>query len=323
MDATALADQFLFNESSNESEIGSVTISYLFSIFASTLSFIITCGNLLVIFSIIYFKQLHSPTNFLMVSLAVADLFVGLFLLPFSITIFMSSNVSSQDFLCKLRNSLDIFLCSTSISSLCCIAVDRYYAVCQPLSYRSKINVRVIGIMILVSWSVAAFTGIVFTFRAPNKQEENERCALFQNKAQNTVVVGAVFCLFGIPSILMVAIYLKILVVAQRQARSIVNTSKSGANVNKMERKATKTLAIVMGVFLVSWTPFFLCVSFYPVSKYSIPLHVIQLSKWLGWSNSMYNPCVYAFFYKHFRLAFRIIITGNIFQGEFKHSKLF
>ncbi|XP_070781937.1 trace amine-associated receptor 1-like [Enoplosus armatus] len=282
------------------------------------------CGNLLVIISIIYFKQLHTPTNYLILSLAVADLLVGVFVLPFSTILAVSSCWYREDLLCKVRGSFDMFLCASSIFNLCFISVDRYYAVCQPLKYRSKMNVCVIGIMILVSWTVSALIGIGITIRGVNQGQSNRRCVLFQSSS--STIMGAVFA-FYLPAIIMFTIYLKILMVAQRQALSIHNTTcqktKPGAAVSKMERKATKTLAIVMGVFLICWTPFFLCITFNPLSNNTIPVPVIETFKWLGWSNSMLNPFVYAFFYSWFRSAFRMIISGRIFQGDFSNSKLF
>ncbi|XP_058470105.1 trace amine-associated receptor 4-like [Solea solea] len=313
------SDVVVFNQSANVPDITAVTISYLLFIFGGSLSVLIMFGNLLVIISIVYFKQLHTPTNFLMLSLAVADLLVGLLVLPFSVVLFVKY-WHIEDLLCKVRGSLDVLLCNSSIWSLCFISVDRYYAVCQPLKYRIKINVRVVGIMILLSWTIATLNGIIFTLKAPDKGQKN-RCVLFQPKTQSTVVV-TVFIAFGFPAILMSSIYLKILMVAQKQARSIQSMAKSTAAVSKVERKATKTLAIVMGIFLMSWTPYFLSISFHPLSNYTIPLHVLQSFKWLGWSNSMFNPFVYGFFYSWFRSAFRMIITGKIFTDDFSNSKL-
>ncbi|KAM9339690.1 trace amine-associated receptor 1-like [Symphorus nematophorus] len=253
--------------------------------------FLIICGNLLIITSIIYFKQLHTPTNFLIFSLTVADLLVGFLILPYGL---IPATMSS----CLVQSQFEMYLCTSSVWNLCCISVDRYYAVCQPLRYRTKINVHVIVIMILVSWSVSALSFTVIGLQD---------------------IFG-----FFLPAIIMSAIYLKILMVAQRQARSIQNTTcqrtKSESN---MERKATKTLAIVMGVFLICWTLFFLCWSLVVSINYRIPSIILSTLRWLGWSNSMLNPFVYAFFYSWFRSAFRMIISGKIFQGDFTNSKLF
>ncbi|XP_059212951.1 trace amine-associated receptor 1-like [Centropristis striata] len=276
-----------------------VTSSYLFCIVVGSISVLIMCGNLLVIISIIYFKQLHTPTNYLILSLAVADLLVGVVILPFSIILTVTSCWYLEDLL------------------------YRYYAVCQPLSYRTKMNVHVIVVMILLSWTVSALIGIGITIHGFNEGKSN-RCVLFQNTS--SAIMGIVFA-FYLPAIIMFSIYLKIFIVAQRQARSIQNTTcqrkKSGAAVIKRERKATKTLAVVMGVFLICWTPFILCITFYSLSNYTIPLPLIETFKWLGWSNSMHNPFVYGFFYRWFRSSFRMILSGKIFQGDFTHSKLF
>ncbi|XP_040920956.1 trace amine-associated receptor 1-like [Toxotes jaculatrix] len=273
-------------------------ICVLLYIFLALLAVITICGNLLVIISIIYFKQLHTPTNCLILSLAVADLLVGIIVFPFSMVFSLSS--------CLYYEHL----------------FYRYYAVCQPLTYRSKINHRVVVIMILVSWGISALIGIGVIIAGLNNEKCDERC-LIDVLMENTV--GPIFS-FYLPVFIMLCIYLKIFLVAQRQARSIQNTTcqstKSGAAVSKMERKATKTLATVLGVFLMCWSPFFFCITFMPLSNNSVPVPVLETLNWLTLSNSMLNPFIYAFFYSWFRSAFRMIISGKIFHGDFSNSKL-
>uniref|UniRef100_A0A4W6EWP3 G-protein coupled receptors family 1 profile domain-containing protein n=1 Tax=Lates calcarifer TaxID=8187 RepID=A0A4W6EWP3_LATCA len=301
--------------------ISPLTISILLCLFYGCLSVVITCGNLLVIMSIVYFKQLHTPTNYLILSLAVADLLVGTLVCPFSMALTESSCWYYESLLCKIRGSFDIMLSNSSILHLCCISVDRYYAVCQPLTYTTKMNDHVATIMILVSWTVSVVIGTGVMIAGFQKGNCEDSCSF---DIQIRPIFGCIAS-FYLPAIVMLCVYLRIFQVAQKQAHSIHNTThqstKSGATVSKMERKATKTLAIVMGVFLICWTPFFLCITFQPVSNYGIPVSVIEIFSWLGRSNSMLNPFVYAFFYRWFRGAFRMIISGKIYQGDFENSK--
>uniref|UniRef100_A0A3B5QBB9 G-protein coupled receptors family 1 profile domain-containing protein n=1 Tax=Xiphophorus maculatus TaxID=8083 RepID=A0A3B5QBB9_XIPMA len=161
-------DQRLCNESAELH--GQTVTSYILNAFVVTWSILIICGNLLVIISVVYFKQLHTPTNYLILSLAVTDLLVGALVLPFSTILSLSSCWNSSYLLCKMRGLFDILLCASSILNLCCISIDRYYAVCHPLTYRSKMNVRAILAMILVSWALSALLAISITGRGKCKK---------------------------------------------------------------------------------------------------------------------------------------------------------
>nr|XP_033504307.1 trace amine-associated receptor 5-like [Epinephelus lanceolatus] len=300
------------------------TICVLIFIFLGSLSVVTVCGNLLVIISIIYFKQLHTPTNSLILSLAVADLLVGLVVFPLSMAFSLSSCLHYEHLFCKVRDSFDVTLSTASILNLCCISIYRYYAVCQPLTYRTKINGRVVVIMILVSWSASASVTISLIVHDLHQERCKENCFLHVLLI-NTF--GIISSFYG-PVIIVLSIYLKIFLVAQRQAHSIRNTtcqsSKSGTTISKNERKATKTLAIVLGAFLMCWTPYMIVFSLKTLNPIfvSVPLPLFETLNWLALSNSMLNPFIYAFFYSWFRSAFRMIISGKIFQGDFADTKL-
>ncbi|XP_037542018.1 trace amine-associated receptor 1-like [Nematolebias whitei] len=288
----------------------STTVCVLLYIILGLLSVVTVCGNLLVIISIIYFKQLHTMSNYLIISLGVADLLVGIVVFPLSMSFSLSSCLYYRNVFCKIRDSFDVILSTTSIFNLCCISVDRYYAVCKPLIYRTKINVHVVGIMILMSWSLSILVAIGFVIADLNQEKCKENC--FYDVVIEKIL-PPVFS-FYLPVIIILYIYLRIFFIAQKQARSIQNTIKSVATVNNMERKATKTLAIVLGAFLMCWLPFFLCFSLQLLGGVSVPVY--ETLNWLTLFNSMLNPFIYAFFYHWFRSAFKIIISRKIFQMD-------
>ncbi|XP_030237590.1 trace amine-associated receptor 1-like [Gadus morhua] len=286
-------------------------------------------GNLFVIVAIAHFKQLHTPPNYLTLSLAVTDLLLGVLVMFPGMIESVENCWYFGEMYCKLYNTSAVLLCNASILNLSFISIDRYYAVCHPMLYPLKITVHTAVVMILVTWCVSAVVGFGMFFKKLNisgiEMHNNNvvcegRCFLIQTLMTSTV--SSTFS-FYLPGVIMLGIYLKIFMVAQRQVRTIGLQNTSAFKVDKHQRKATKTLAFIMGVFLSFWMPFFICNIIDPLIGYSIPPAMFDSLKWLGFLNSTINPFVYAFFYSWFRKAFQIIISGRIFRSDMSDTKLF
>ena len=76
------------------------------------------------------------------------------------------------------------------------------------------------------------------------------------------------------------------------------------------ERRFTFVLAVVMGVFVLCWFPFFFTYSLHAVcrDKCPIPDSLFNLFFWIGYCNSCLNPIIYTIFNRDFRRAFRKIL---------------
>ncbi|XP_028652018.2 trace amine-associated receptor 4-like [Erpetoichthys calabaricus] len=296
-------------------------------IFMSGTILVTICGNLIVIIAISHFRQLHSPTNFLILSLACVDFLLGVLVMPHSMVRSVETCWYFGDFVCKIHSSCDMMMSMASISHLCFISIDRYYAVCDPLHYQTKITTLVVSLFIAFSWLYAmcfAF-GVVFSnvqlvgiedFILSSSCVGN--CGLIFNKQWGVLVT--IFAIV-IPGTIMIFLYIKIFLVAKRHIRilnkmpgsKVTQEEKKKQKFQETENKAAKTLGIVMGVFLVCWSPFFIATIIDPFVGFTTPPVLFDALVWLGYFNSTFNPIIYGFFYPWFQKALKIILTGRIF----------
>lgn len=82
-------------------------------------------GNILVILSVFISQKLRTSTNYFIVSLAVADLLVGIAVLPYSLTLEVLDIWIFGSTWCQGWLVVDVWMCTASILNLCAISVDR------------------------------------------------------------------------------------------------------------------------------------------------------------------------------------------------------
>ncbi|XP_068164908.1 alpha-2 adrenergic receptor-like [Antennarius striatus] len=101
----------------------------------------------------------------------------------------------------------------------------------------------------------------------------------------------------------------------RRRRSSVVRKKVSQAR----EKRFTFVLAVVMGVFVVCWFPFFFSYSLYAVCRDScrVPPPLFKFFFWIGYCNSSLNPAIYTIFNRDFRRAFQKILCRS-WRSSFK-----
>ncbi|XP_006885046.1 PREDICTED: trace amine-associated receptor 8-like [Elephantulus edwardii] len=284
-------------------------------------------GNLMVMISVLHFRQLHSPTNFLIASLACADFLVGVTVMPFSLVRSVESCWYFGSQFCTLHSCCDVAFCYSSLLHLCFISIDRYIAITDPLAYPTKFTMSVAGICLSISWILPiVYSGAVFSTGISDDGVEEfvsaltciGGCQIVVN--QDWVLIN--FLLIYTPTLVMIILYSKIFLVAKVQAKKIESTSGKPesssesykARVARRERKAAKTLGITVIAFIISWSPYTIDTLIDAYMGFITPAYIYEIFCWAAYYNSAMNPLIYALFYPWFRKAIKLILSGDVLK---------
>lgn len=183
-------------------------------------------GNLLVMVSVMRHRKLRVITNYFVVSLALADMLVAIFAMCFNASFEVTGRWIFGRFMCDVWNSMDVYFSTVSILHLCCISVDRYYAIVQPLDYpliMTKSRTVVMLASVWVSPVLISFAPIFAGWYTTDKHIEDRArnpdvCTFVVNK-KYAVVSSSVS--FWVPGVIMLFTYYRIYQEADRQERML------------------------------------------------------------------------------------------------------
>lgn len=168
-------------------------------------------GNAIVIWLIATRRRLRTTANWFVMSLAVADLCIGLFLFPMLFT------CKKQWFSCTAQNEHIIstwlsFFVHASAANLCAMTTDRYIAIAMPLKYITYMTPKRSMRLIAAAWVFPAVLWILYT-------------ALILHFAASTTVVALeilIKCALEIlPAALLTTATIHMLVIVRRHKKEI------------------------------------------------------------------------------------------------------
>ncbi|XP_030290485.1 trace amine-associated receptor 13c-like [Sparus aurata] len=288
----------------------------------SCISVLTVVLNLLVIISISHFRQLQTPTNLILLSLAVTDLLVGLVVMPPAI-IMMQSVLFLDKNSCVFLCLCGFILTSASVGSMVLISVDRYVAISHPLRYSSMITPRRVQFCMSLCW----FCSVTYNFMLLKDHLSQidllnscyQECLLDINYISGAVdLLVTFFC----PLTVIIVLYMRVFVVAVSQARvmrSQISALKlNTVTVKRSDMKAARTVGVILLVFVLCILPFYSS----SIAGQDITTHGSSFQTWLFSCNSSFNPLIYAFFYPWFRKSVKVIVSLQILQPGSCEAKI-
>ncbi len=105
-------------------------------------------------------NNLTTVQNWFIASLAMADLLIGLVVMPFSLSVELSGYWMFGDIWCEIHGALDVFLCTSSIMNICLISLDRYWSITKAISYLNQRTPSRVAVMIVMVWVLSALISI-------------------------------------------------------------------------------------------------------------------------------------------------------------------
>ncbi|XP_078415336.1 5-hydroxytryptamine receptor 6 [Cetorhinus maximus] len=299
-----------------------------------------TAGNVLLILLIFTQRSLRNTSNYFLVSLFMSDLMVGLVVMPPAMLNELYGRWVLETEFCSIWYSFDVMCCSASILNLCVISLDRYFLITSPLKYKLRMTPCRALLLISTTWTLVALASFLpielgwhevdFEVQTLNstldREVEAAQCRLLVSLPYALIASSLTFFL---PSVAISFTYCRILLAARKQAVQVASLTTNVATTSddpvqvrgaqnlsartsdsrkfttkhsKRALKASLTLGILLGMFFVTWLPFFVANVTQAVCD-CVPALLFDVLTWLGYCNSTMNPIIYPLFMRDFKRA--------------------
>ena len=243
------------------------------------MAILIVFGNCLSIL-ILFKRRLRKRPHFLLISLAMADLLVGLFSIPMYMIMWLTRQalVSSLVFDC-----VDMFTGFSSVFTLVIISLERLNAIVQPLRHRQ---------LALHSYFIAIATPWILSVAVTS-------CRVLLGLAIIDVhqFLSVIITSLSTPLVIMCIAYC---VIWRKEASRLYHTFRA-----RKEARLSKTVLLITGMFMLTWMPFQVLVIVIVKCRTcnNVSLAVVFVIKLLQFSNSVLNFFIYCFRMPNYRRA--------------------
>ena len=304
------------------------TQDIVFSVLYSLIVLLGVVGNGLVIIIVRKAPSMHTTTNYLLMNLAVADLLTLLFC-P-GLYDYALSGVRLEgfwgDLICKLfaGNAIVPITINVAVLTVCTIAVERYLALLKPFRSKLRITEGKVKYVVAVLWLLALLSCIpdiqANTYDITSSKYPCKRPWSLDEYFHHKPFIIFTCVSFGIvSSVILLFCYFEII-------RGLYFTkticAESAATETETGRQAKKQLARLLVwltiIFVVCSLPFAVYFTFlisadseFVRDNYNALYILHRISRFFLFSNSFFNPLLYALQSSNFQQGFQRICEGR------------
>ena len=293
---------------------------------------LIIMGNSLVLLATWRERSLHQPNKYFIACLAVADLFVGIFIGPvrvYRLNLLQNykSRLDMSIHLCRFMVWIDTLALTASVYTLMFISFDRYLKISKPLQYRSRMttskSLKIIFIIWLISTAFATYAATPDSGSYGFLANGADLCPDYDGgttggKFEGYLTFMYVSVIF-LPAIVIMIMYVSIFVVAHKRQKMLRNgelgetsTGQNQRSVLRHDLKIVRMLLIIVGVFFFCWLPLSITMFLHTYNRNAFKGWSLKSGIIYGWityllpvTNSLCNPVIYACLDQTYREALK------------------
>ncbi|CAL1586717.1 unnamed protein product [Knipowitschia caucasica] len=211
---------------------------------SAIVSLITVVGNVLVLVSFKVNSQLKTVNNYYLLSLACADLIIGVLSMNLYTTYILMGYWSLGNIACDLWLAVDYVASNASVMNLLVISFDRYFSITRPLTYRAKRTPKRAAIMIGMAWTVSfvlwAPPILCWQYFVGERTVQHDQCQI-QFLTEPVITFGTAIAAFYIPVSVMTILYCRIYKETQKRTKDLAElqglTSESVQEGTRTQKK--------------------------------------------------------------------------------------
>ncbi|XP_077201376.1 muscarinic acetylcholine receptor M3 [Paroedura picta] len=204
----------------------------LIAFFTGIASLLTIIGNILVIVAFKINKQLKTVNNYFLLSLACADLIIGIISMNLFTTYIIMGYWALGNLACDLWLSIDYVASNASVMNLLVISFDRYFSITRPLTYRAKRTTRRAGVMIGLAWVISfvlwAPAILFWQYFVGKRTVEKDKCYI-QFLTEPIITFGTAIAAFYLPVTIMSILYWRIYKETEKRTKELAGLQASGS----------------------------------------------------------------------------------------------